>query len=42
MMVRRDMAQLLKYGKVNDGGDVQHDVNSLGKVKWHNGWLEAK
>ena len=29
------MAQLLKYIKVSDGGDVQHDVNSWGKVKWH-------
>ena len=36
MIVRHDMAQLLKYIKVNDGGDVQHDVNSLGKVKWQN------
>ena len=28
MTVRHDIAQLLKYMKVIDGGDVQHDVNS--------------
>ena len=28
MTARHDMAQLLKHIKVNDGGDVQHDVNS--------------
>ena len=42
MIVRHDMAQLLKYIKVDDGGDVQHDVDSWGKVKWHNWWLEVK